>query len=105
MRILRRKGEVKVFSTGYRAFSAGKSQISENAERLFLCICRPERQQMASPLNYTGGKYKLLPQLLPHFPKGVERFVDLFCGGCNVGLSCGCSKVLFSCLLYTSRCV
>lgn len=96
LRILRRKGEVKVFSTGYRAFSAGKSQISENAERLFLCICRPERQQMASPLNYTGGKYKLLPQLLPHFPKGVERFVDLFCGGCNVGLSCGCSKVLFS---------
>ena len=23
-----------------------------------------------SPLNYTGGKYKLLPQIEPLFPKG-----------------------------------
>ena len=37
-----------------------------------------------SPLNYTGGKYKLLPQLIPLFPKDVETFVDLFAGGCNV---------------------
>lgn len=38
-----------------------------------------------SPLNYTGGKYKLLPQILPLFPKEINTFVDLFCGGCNVG--------------------
>ncbi len=42
---------------------------------------------MKSPLNYTGGKYKLLPQLLPHFPKQINTFVDLFCGGCNVGIN------------------
>ena len=36
-----------------------------------------------SPLNYTGGKYKLLPQILPLFPKDIDVFVDLFCGGCN----------------------
>lgn len=40
-----------------------------------------------SPLNYTGGKYKLLPQLLPYFPQRINTFVDLFCGGCNVGLN------------------
>lgn len=33
-----------------------------------------------SPLNYTGGKFKLLPQILPHFPKDIDVFVDLFCG-------------------------
>ena len=33
-----------------------------------------------SPLNYTGGKYKLLPQLLELFPKRVETFIDLFAG-------------------------
>ena len=24
-----------------------------------------------SPLNYTGGKYKLLPQILPMFPGDI----------------------------------
>lgn len=38
-------------------------------------------------MNYTGGKYKLLPQLLPHFPANIHTFVDLFCGGCNVGIN------------------
>lgn len=31
-----------------------------------------------------GGKYKLLPQIIPLFPKQINCFVDLFCGGCNV---------------------
>ena len=29
-----------------------------------------------SPLNYTGGKFKLLPQILPIFPKEINTFVD-----------------------------
>lgn len=40
-----------------------------------------------SPLNYTGGKFKLLPQILPLFPKNIDIFVDLFCGGANVGVN------------------
>ncbi len=40
-----------------------------------------------SPLNYTGGKFKLLPQILPLFPQKINTFVDLFCGGCNVGIN------------------
>lgn len=38
-RILQAKGEVRVFSEDYKAFSAGKSDISDNRERLFLCVC------------------------------------------------------------------
>ncbi len=37
-----------------------------------------------SPLNYTGGKYKLLNQILPYFPQKIEKFYDIFCGGANV---------------------
>lgn len=40
-----------------------------------------------SPLNYTGGKYKLLPQILPYFPEDINNFIDLFCGGCNVAIN------------------
>ncbi|MGN8801059.1 DNA adenine methylase [Candidatus Merdisoma sp. HCP28S3_D10] len=40
IRILSDKGEVKIFSEGYKAFTTGKSDIEDNQERLFLCICR-----------------------------------------------------------------
>lgn len=34
-----------------------------------------------SPLNYTGGKYKLLDDIIPLFPIKVDTFVDVFAGG------------------------
>ena len=49
-----------------------------------------------SPLNYTGGKYKLLKQILPLFPKEIDTFVDLFCGGCNVGINIDSSRVIYN---------
>lgn len=39
LRILEKKGKVKVFSESYKAFTTGKSDIANNEERLFLCIC------------------------------------------------------------------
>ena len=98
MRILSRKGKVKVFSEEYKAFSAGKSDIKDNEERLFLCECYDYqyRELIQSPLNYTGGKFKLLPQILPHFPQDMDCFVDLFCGGGNVGINAQCNKVIFN---------
>ena len=47
-----------------------------------------------SPLNYTGGKYKLLPQILPFFPDKIETFVDIFCGGCNVAINVPAKKII-----------
>lgn len=47
-----------------------------------------------SPLNYIGGKYKLLEQILPLFPKEINTFVDLFAGGCNVGLNVKTEKTI-----------
>lgn len=97
MRILQKKGNVKVFSEDYKAFSTGKSGIKENQERLFLCTCYGEQKEIiSSALNYTGGKYKLLPQILPLFPKDADKVVDLFCGGCNVGINLNCNKVQFN---------
>lgn len=83
LRILSQKGRVTVFSTSYRAFSAGKSENNDNEERLFLCTV--DTSPVLSPLNYTGGKAKLLPQLLPLFPPNISSVVDLFCGGGTVG--------------------
>lgn len=40
-----------------------------------------------SPMNYTGGKFKILEHIIPSFPNKVGNFVDLFAGGLNVGIN------------------
>lgn len=57
-------------------------------------------EYVKSPLNYTGGKYKLLPQLLELFPKQVNTFVDLFAGGGNVSVNVKAEKVVFNDLMW-----
>lgn len=46
-----------------------------------------------SPLNYTGDKFRLLPQILPHLPENMENFVDLFCGGGSVFSNVEANKI------------
>lgn len=53
-----------------------------------------KEELIKSPLNYVGGKYKLLPQILPLFPDKIETFIDLFCGGCNVGVNIKANKII-----------
>ena len=47
-----------------------------------------------SPLNYTGNKYRLLKQFEKYFPKEIDTFVDLFCGGATVGFNVNAKKVI-----------
>jgi len=48
-----------------------------------------------SPLNYTGNKFRILPQIIPEIPKDIDTMVDLFCGGATVGANIQCEKVIF----------
>lgn len=49
-----------------------------------------------SPLNYIGGKYKVLPQIFPLFPREINCFVDLFTGGANVGVNANSKKIVLN---------
>lgn len=49
-----------------------------------------------SPLNYIGGKSKILKQILPLFPLEINNFVDLFAGGCNVGINAEANHYFFN---------
>ena len=55
-----------------------------------------DAETIQSPLNYTGGKFKLLPQILPLFPQHINTFVDLFCGGANVGINVKSNKTILN---------
>ncbi|WP_413854059.1 DNA adenine methylase, partial [Candidatus Ruminimicrobium bovinum] len=47
-----------------------------------------------TPLNYTGNKSRILDQLIQFFPKEIDRFVDLCCGGASVGLNVKANSVV-----------
>ena len=47
-----------------------------------------------SCLNYTGGKYRLLKQILPFFPDNINTFLDIFCGGANVALNVNAKSII-----------
>ena len=49
-----------------------------------------------SPMNYIGGKYKLLPQLLPLFPTKINMFYDVFGGGGSVSLNVNSEHVYYN---------
>lgn len=49
-----------------------------------------------SPLNYIGGKHKILPQISPLFPQKINCFVDLFAGGANVGINIKANEIILN---------
>lgn len=107
---LKRKGVVKVYETDFKQFTTGKSNKDDLKERIFLCkVDTKARGQKAivaskrnpvqhgyikSPLNYTGGKHKLLPQITKLFPKDIATFYDVFAGGANVGINANAQKIV-----------
>jgi DNA adenine methylase/adenine-specific DNA-methyltransferase len=55
-----------------------------------------EEKYIKSPLNYVGGKHKLLKEILPLFPKDIHTFVDLFGGGFNVGVNVEAEHIIYN---------
>lgn len=53
-------------------------------------------EYIKSPLNYIGGKYKLLPQILPLFPQKINKFIDLFGGGANVSVNVKALNIIYN---------
>lgn len=49
-----------------------------------------------SAINYMGGKYKILEQIVPYFPKDIDIFVDLFGGAFNVGININANTIYYN---------
>jgi adenine-specific DNA-methyltransferase len=49
-----------------------------------------------SPLNYMGGKSKMISFLKDNEPKNYTKFIDLFGGGFNVGINSKCANVTYN---------
>lgn len=92
---LQKRGEVAIFETPHQVFTTGKTNIEDHKELLYVCKINPNKKKtiinhkkyIKSAINYTGGKYKLLPQIEPLFPSSYKNFIDIFAGGGNVGIN------------------
>lgn len=107
---LERRGKVKIYEKSFKQFTTGKSSKDDLKERVFFCKVGKQltkspatiitshnsdrREFVKSPLNYTGGKHKLLPQITKYFPDDIETFYDIFCGGANVGINAKSKNII-----------
>lgn len=107
-------GTVDIKKIPYRKYQSKKaSKTKEVYELLFYIRKKPfnksqknksnnkitvssTKKYIKSPLNYIGGKYKLLKQILPLFPSDIGTFVDIFSGGANVGINVSANKHIFN---------
>lgn len=55
-----------------------------------------EEKYIKSPINYAGGKYRLLSRIVPMFPDKINTFVDLFGGAFNVGINVKAEHIIYN---------
>lgn len=53
-----------------------------------------------SPLNYVGGKHKILDQIFQYFPTNINTFYDIFGGGFNVGINVNARKIIYNDIIF-----
>lgn len=107
--MLSERGKVSIFEKELNQFTTGKSHFDNHKERLFICrvgkfndtkvdnidIKLEKNEFVKSPLNFTGGKSKILTQIIPLF-KQTTTFIDLFGGGFNVGANVMYEKIVYN---------
>lgn len=96
--ILNKKGKTQKFEMPFKAFNAGKTDIQNHKEFIFITEVgkfeelRNKTSIIRSPFFYVGDKYKLMKQLLPLFPDNIGTYFEPFCGGGSSFLNVEASK-------------
>ena len=81
VQILKRKGETKIFEKEHKFFNAGKTDLQNHKEMLFICKVKKDANMQRSPFFFVGDKRKLMPQLNKLFPAYINNYYEPFCGG------------------------
>lgn len=111
------KSKAKVYEINYNRYKSKKESLKDNIHKEYLFYINnkninhdykflntsikielnkitKKKDYIKSPLNYIGGKYKLLSQITKFFPDEINTFVDLFAGGFNVGINAKANKYI-----------
>lgn len=104
---LEKRGKVTIYEVDFSPFTTGKTKIENHKELLYLCevdnkkvkfygLDNKENLFIKSAMNYTGGKGRLLKQIIPLFPKKINSFYDLFAGGANVAINVKANNIVIN---------
>lgn len=82
-------GIVKINEYDYREYQNHRSSNKRNGKNLNEVIIYFEKDISInkSPLNYSGSKDKMIPQLIKILPPSIDTFVDVMGGAFNVGVN------------------
>lgn len=79
--ILKHKGIVETFEKEHQYFNAGKTDLADHKEIIFICKVKKDANMQRSPFFFVGDKRKLMPQLTKLFPAYINNYYEPFCGG------------------------
>lgn len=70
--------------------------LKEDTSFTQLDLFEEKKEYVKSPLNYIGGKYKLLNHIFKLVPENVNTFYDIFGGGFNVGINAEAKRIIYN---------
>lgn len=83
----------------YKQYLNSKAEKDEkHCEYLFYIEKKDSDEEInyASPLNYIGGKADMIGFIKKNSPKKVDRFIDIFGGGFNVGINFNAEQIIYN---------
>ena len=86
-----RSANAKHGVTEYLFFIEKEINTQENSKK-----SKKKNEYIKSPLNYTGGKYKILSNIFELCPNNIDTFYDVLGGGFNVGINVNSKKVVYN---------
>lgn len=80
----------------YRTYkNIRKSKKSKNLFEVLIYF-KKDNISIKSPLNYSGSKDRLMPQITQYLPGHIDSFVDVMGGAFNVGVNVVANEVIYN---------
>ena len=83
----------------YKQYLNSKAEKDDkHCEYLFFIEKKDDTDEVyySSPLNFIGGKADLIDFIKKNAPKNIDRFIDIFGGGFNVGSNFSAEQIIYN---------
>lgn len=100
--VMKRYGKPETFEFRkftYKQYLNSKAEKDEkHCEYLFYIEKKDKDDEVnySSPLNYIGGKADMITFLKKNAPKNIDRIIDIFGGGFNVGINFDADQIIYN---------
>lgn len=99
--VLKRYGKEKTYKFKKFTYKKYLNHHTENNGEHYEYIFFIEKKEKGkeiyySPLNYMGGKSEMMEFIKKHSPNNINRVVDVFAGGFNVGINYDVPKIIYN---------